>query len=199
MNYEEIQTDNTIEEETKPKKVFTNFLRRKNQKIIEKSVNATEAIKEKLEDPEPIWEVTNENQEETMQDERKFDGKPKEFLKRKSRTIKPKKIQWKVERKIDCWVSKDIYVKKTAQQINEKEKESLTIEELEEIFENVLNEYVDTATYLKKFERIAGKPKIPHFKNFSDFLYVHNEEGYYETLEQLESHYLQLCNQGLKL
>ena len=96
-----------------PKKKFTNFLKRKTQKpqiCEEKSVNATECLKEKITDNIP--EKNFENQEELMQDEKKYEGKPKEFLKRKSQSIKPKKVQWKVEKKIECWVSKEIYYKK---------------------------------------------------------------------------------------
>lgn len=208
--YEEVANETDLSEEPtqeKPKKVFTNFLKRKTQRISilkensEKSVNAREETKEKVE-VEDNTENINDNlweiQEETMQDEKKAEGKPKEFLRRKSQAVKPKKVQWKVQKKIDCWVSKEIYTKKQKKQQIGKEKEFLSTEELEILFEQALNNYVDTASYLKKFERVANKSKIPQFKNCSEFLFEFKEDNYYEMLEELESHYLQLCHQGLK-
>ncbi|OMJ88162.1 hypothetical protein SteCoe_9981 [Stentor coeruleus] len=208
--YEEVVNESDLPEENvqeKPKKVFTNFLKRKTQRISilkensEKSVNAREETKEKVEIEEEtdnindnLWEI----QEETMQDEKKAEGKPKQFLRRKSQAVKPKKVQWKVQKKIDCWVSKEIYTKKQKKQQIGKEKEFLSTEELEILFEQALNNYVDTASYLKKFERVANKSKIPQFKNCSEFLFEFKEDNYYEMLEELESHYLQLCHQGLK-
>ena len=96
-------------------------------------------------------------------------------------------------------MSKEIYYKKKTSIITDKEKECLSTQELETIFEAVLNDYIDTSTYLKKFERIACKTKIPQFKNSCEFLFGCKEGNYYELLEQLESHYLYLCDQGLKL
>jgi hypothetical protein len=197
--YDEILEEFPVQIEDKPKKVFTNFLKRKSYKNNEKSVNAQEAVKEKVEITESVLEKIDENEEETMHDEKNQENKPKEFLKRKSQSIKPKKVQWKVEKKIDCWVSKDIYMKKPPKRISEKEKNYLSIEELEEIFDNVIQNYTDTSTYLKKFERIACKTKIPQFKTCCEFLLVYREDTYYQMLEKMESRYLQLCSQGLKL
>lgn len=202
MTYENI-LDCSEEAEIKPKRKFTNFLKRKKKNSEEKNTNEVEAVKETESFRENI-EFNLEHQEETMQDEKKFEGKPKEFLKRKSRSIKPKKIQWKVQKKIDCWVSKDVYLKKNLKNkeiVEEKyeEKEGMDIEELERIFEEVLGTYVDTAMYLKRFERVNCRTKIPQFKSCSDFLLMHNEENYYDVLEALEGHYLQLCSEGLRL
>ena len=204
VSYEHIASEIVEEMEVKPKRVFTNFLKRKTRKgreNEEKVGNELEGIKERGEEREAEKERIYDNQEETMQEERRYDGKPKEFLKRKSQTIKPKKVQWKVEKKIDCWVSKDIYLKKNQKLVTdiEKDKEALDIEELENIFQEVLSKYIDTSAYLKKFERVTLKTKIPQFKSCSDILLMHNEETYYEMLEKLEEHYLQLCSEGLKL
>lgn len=193
-----------------PKKIFRNFLKRKSKTVtvpenLEKTVNATEEIKEKqegnLRKEKNIMsqEHLEDIEEENMPEDKKFEGKPKEFLKRKSQSIKPKKLQWNVKRKIDCWVSKDVYIKKPQKIVNVAQKEFFNIEELETIFEESLRNFVDTSVYLKKFERIAAKTKIPQFRNCSDFLFGVKEENYYEILEELESHYLHLCTQGIRL
>ena len=191
-------------------KYYKFYLKRKTKSVAlpennEKSVNATEEVKEKFECSQNkemlkiIKEQVDDLEEEIMQEEKRVEGKPKEFLKRKSQSIKPKKLQWNVKRKIDCWVSKDIYNKKNLKAPPTTQKDFFCIEELENIFEQSLRNFVDTSTYLKKFDRISAKTKIPQFKHCSEFLFGVKEENYYEILEDLESHYLRLCTQGIRM
>lgn len=214
INYNEVPSE-TDAVQPPPKRVFRNFLKRKSKTVniqenYEKSVNATEESKEKYENTSRIREKFNnidlviqeqieDIEEENMPEDRKFESKPKEFLKRKSQSIKPKKLQWNVKKKIDCWVSKEVYLKKPQKTVNTVQRDYFSIEELESIFEESLRNFVDTSSYLKKFERIAAKTRIPQFRNCSDFLFGVKEENYYEILEELESHYLHLCTQGIRL
>jgi hypothetical protein len=204
-NYEDLPDSNPIP--VQPKKIFRNFLKRKTKTVQinennEKTVNATEEIKEQFENPlktKEKYDKLEDIDEEAMQEEKKIEGKPKEFLKRKSQSIKPKKLQWNVKKKIDCWVSKEVYMKKPVKLQPAVQKDFFSIEELETIFEESLRNFVDTSSYLKKFERVAAKTRIPQFRNCSDFLFGVKEENYYEILEELESHYLRLCTQGIRM
>ena len=81
MNYDEIKDEAIVNYKSEPK--FSKFLKRKNNKAQEKKIEEDDVF-----DEYPV----EDNLEEPRQDEPK-NLKPKQFLKRKSKTIKPQKLE----------------------------------------------------------------------------------------------------------
>ncbi|CAG9332612.1 unnamed protein product [Blepharisma stoltei] len=182
-----------------PKKSFAARSEEKTPRFeLKLDIKKSEENEQQKEICEPKQHPLNEpsQQEEKRQEE----ARAKTFLKRKSQSIKPQKLEWKVERKIDCWVSKDVLIKKKTPQSRNLGRKSiedrrlLTLEELEDIFNDMIQTSTDTLAFLKKPERCLVKTRIPQIRYYSMFVTHYKEDNYQELLDALQQHYSYLCN-----
>ena len=127
------------------------------------------------------------------------------FLKRKSQTYKPTKLEWKAKTRINCWgetvtpeVKKKVIKKPKIENFKSNQISTISftrILELEGIFSQLSNRFVSVSAHFGVPERMINKSKIPQFQPFSDFVTRFKHDMYQDTFEALQTHYLYLCNE----
>lgn len=198
MNYEDLLKDFPEQPQSSPpppqvrKKINKKFPpikfddKKKEEKKIEEKINSE------------IF-VFNENLEEIRQDDvQKHSGKPKEFLKRKSKAIKPQKVEWKVARRIDCWLPKENIKKKEIgydMQGTMPRGDFLRLGDIEKEFQNDLSSWTSLEVF---FDREVGEEsKVPQLDIDSKCLKMYMDGNYTMYIEELESHYTYLCSEDV--
>jgi IQ calmodulin-binding motif len=205
-----------------PKKTFTNFLRRgQNTKYNPKAVPAKpkpppeettlEAEKETSEVIEPKTTVrplkevryaktqeSEENDEIPSEPDSKDLSKPvHNFLKRKSQTYKPAKVEWKAKTRVNCW-GESINPepkKKAAKKPQTSQISFIRVQELENIFFQLSRKYVSVKAHFGVNARTNTDSQIPQFLPTSLFVTHFTDDMYQETFEALQARYLCLCNE----
>jgi hypothetical protein len=185
LNYHEIYDDKLETLQSQPK--FSNFL---------KKTQKNKPQEEKIFEKEIYEDQVPENLEESRQDEPKIDSKPKEFLKRKSKSVRAQKLEWKVTKRIDCWLPREKYPKVKEENPFEvrhiiPRENFMTLKEIEIEYINDLEINVKLSEY---FDRDSSSI-IPQLNPDSMFLKTYSEEMYQETIKELERHYNFLCSE----
>jgi hypothetical protein len=204
-----------------PPKTFKNFLRRgQNTKYNPKPIAAKPKPPPSQSShlkPESIPQIPNipcefsdieadEEEDEVKIDEKVEDEfeektKPKHsFLKRKSQTYQPKKIEWKVATRVNCWgetIASEVKNKPSSgkRKIRKQSSFSSKVAELEEIFEALSKEHVSVLNHFGCYERLANYTVIPQITPYSSFVCTFDDESYQDAFELLQTHYLHLCNE----
>lgn len=130
-----------------------------------------------------------------------FEGrKPRHsFLKRKSQTYKPAKVEWKAKRRIDCWGETNAIepkAKKSQKKSDLFSVISLTrVQELEFIFDGLRRSHSNISSHFGTANRIRTESMIPQIVPDSVFIVEFNDDALQEMFEALQSHYLYLCNE----
>ena len=182
FNYEEEQDVIQILPE---KQKTVNFLKKGGGKMSWKS-SLEEKTAERLEKSYIQLQKSYISDEESPND-----SKPKDFLKRKSKKIVPQKINWKVEKKIDCWLSRDsAYYSKDSDFDIKPKPNILHLEELEKIFLEMSGLHLNIHEFLDNLPN----EKVPQLCSSSKFVIEFNEDKYQEMIEKLEGHYNNLCS-----
>ena len=219
---EQAEPSETVESKSPPKR-FTNFLRRgQNTKYNPKAVAAKpkpSPVSPNLEEPVTIPKIPAEfsdievdetedqvftlnqlNADKDFDDEDEKQDKPKHnFLKRKSQTYQPKKIEWKAKTRVNCWGEsinsepKPKHYKKKSPETSNLLKSKVA--ELELVFEELRKQHVSVFSHFGVFERISGRTSIPQINPYSSFITDFDDESYQEAFESLQTHYLHLCNE----
>ena len=164
-------------------------------------------------------EESEENDEVLSDLESKEPAKPiHNFLKRKSQTYKPAKLEWKAKPRINCWgeslapepkkkAVKKIQTSQVVQksqviqgnQIHYKEQiRHITfsrVKELEAIFSQLIKKHVTVNEHFAVATRTQIDSDIPQFLPHSCFITHFTDDMYQETFEALQTHYLYLCNE----
>lgn len=201
-----------------PAKTFTNFLRRgQNTKYNPRAAST----KQKKPTPEPLtpppqpetlpkilddFDVSDKETEDKVEDLLNEDAQEKQkpthnFLKRKSQTYQPTKLEWKAKTKINCWGESVNFEPKPKLQKKKKDsglfQESVKskVRELEMIFEGLSKNHSSVFQFFGVSGRIGGKSHVPQFNPNSAFITQFSEENYQEIFEELQTHYLHLCNE----
>lgn len=140
------------------------------------------------------------------------------FLKRKSQTYKPTKLEWKAKTRINCWgetsapeVKKKPEKTKKTQNNQGIEKRPQTnyinhmeqirhisfsrVQELEAIFSQLSKRHSTVNDHFGVCERTEILSIVPQFVPDSLFISQFTDDMYQETFETLQSHYLYLCNE----
>jgi hypothetical protein len=185
MNYEDLLKDFPEQPlTTPPAKPRRKKLRRQDEKKIEES---------------PKVFVFNENLEEVRQDDvPKPPPQPKNFLKRKSKSVKPQKVDWKVKKRIDCWLPKEKMKKKEPsfeiQNIIPRG-DFLSLEEIEKEYRNDLSAWISLELFFDRAER--DESKVPQIGVESICLKRYAESNHTGHIEDMESHYAYLCSEDV--
>ena len=140
------------------------------------------------------------------------------FLKRKSQSYKPAKLEWKVKTRINCWgeslatepkkkIGKKVLTSQTVQksqivqgnQIHYKEQirqiSFSRVKELENIFSQLIKKHESVNEHFGVATRTQIDSSIPQFVPYSCFITHFTDDIYQETFEALQTHYLYLCNE----
>jgi hypothetical protein len=188
MNYDEVQSENI--KLTTPEPKFSNFLKRNKQ-------NFNKPQEDKFIEKEVYEEYPLENIEESRQDDLKSNAKPKEFLKRKSRSVRPQKLEWKVKKRIDCWLPREKYPKPKDPIFEIRQLiprgNYLTLKDIENEFQRDLNNCQELGEFFIRSE--SNESKIPQLNNQSLCVMEYSEEKYQKMIEELEKHYNYLCSE----
>ena len=187
--YEEYAEEFAQVEAPSPK--FNNFLKKTRpmvNKIQEKkNVERELIIKE---------EIPLENLEEIRSDEPR-NLKPKQFLKRKSQAVKPQKLEWKVTKRIDCWLPKEKFPKQKDASFEIRQMiprgSFLTLKDLEVEFQKDLENYQNLAEFFDRSEKALSK--VPQLSDISHCVIKYSDEKYQQQIEELEKHYNYLCSE----
>lgn len=121
------------------------------------------------------------------------------FLKRKSQTYRPAKLEWKAKRRIDCWgetVASEPKAKKSPKKSSVMSSLSFTrVQELEFIFDNLFRTHVPLDMQFGVSTRTMTDSMIPQFVPDSLFITDFSDDMHQEMFEALQTHYLYLCNE----
>ena len=119
------------------------------------------------------------------------------FLKRKSQTYKPTKLEWKAKSRINCWgeansiePKKKIIKKQIINQISFNR-----VQELESINAYISKKHITVDEYFGDQSRTHTYSKISQFTPDSFFITHFNNDMYHEIFEIYQNHYLKLCNE----
>lgn len=193
MNYEDLLKDFPEQPLTSPPPQV------RKKKIPVKKIDFKKKEEEKIKEKSPEVFVFNENLEEVRQDDvQKPSGKPKEFLKRKSKAIKPQKIEWNVARRIDCWLPKEKFKKKEISYEIQRAMprgDFLRLEDIEKEFQDDLSGWISLELFFDR--ETKGESKIPQLDMDSKCLRLYMESNYTMYIEELESHYTYLCSEDV--
>jgi hypothetical protein len=138
-------------------------------------------------------EKTDKNHENPEKNNENRPGS-KNFLKRKSKTYEPKKIEWKKESRVKCWTAADDEPK--VKKISRSGKKGFEkVNELEFVFQELCKKHVDAEEFFRK--RLWEKTKVPQVLPCSRFIEDFSDDGYEEYFELLQNHYLLLCNEEI--
>ena len=147
-----------------------------------------------------VFTLNQLNADKDFDDEDEKQDKPKHnFLKRKSQTYQPKKIEWKAKTRVNCWGEsinsepKPKHYKKKSPETSNLLKSKVA--ELELVFEELRKQHVSVFSHFGVFERISGRTSIPQINPYSSFITDFDDESYQEAFESLQTHYLHLCNE----
>ncbi|OMJ67643.1 hypothetical protein SteCoe_35133 [Stentor coeruleus] len=121
------------------------------------------------------------------------------FLKRKSQTYKPSKVEWKAKPRIDCWgenIVTEPKAKKSPKKSSVMSSLSFTrVQELEFIFDNLFRMHIPLEMHFGVSTRTMTDSMIPQFAPDSLFITDFSDEMHQEMFEALQTHYLYLCNE----
>ena len=131
------------------------------------------------------------------------------FLKRKSQSYKPTKLEWKAKTRVNCWgetitpePKPKPKSKKKAKQVPKINKISQInqisfnrVQELENIFSQLSIKHIDVNEHFGEPSRTQIDSSIPQFLPDSFFITQFTDDMYQETFEALQAHYLILCNE----
>ncbi|OMJ68716.1 hypothetical protein SteCoe_33750 [Stentor coeruleus] len=121
------------------------------------------------------------------------------FLKRKSQTYKPTKVEWKAKPRIDCW-GESVVLEPKARKSPKKTSVmgSLSfsrVQELEFIFDDLFRTHIPLEIHFGISTRTMTDSIIPQFVPDSLFIMEFSDEMHQEMFEALQTHYLYLCNE----
>ena len=200
------QSEEIRSETPKPKKKFSNFLR-KSSRI---STAKTQNMESDPEEDKPIESIpvpASLEIDESQQIESSMKS-IKPYLKRKSQSIKPKKVKWNVTKRIDCWVEraqKTVEEQKRKQEVMQDLPETpkreqavqrpLDVDALEAVFADLLRSHTDSHAYFKRPGRRDKSTFLPQFQQFSYFITHFTEDIFRDTFVALERHYKLLCRE----
>ena len=193
VNYEEIQESPKEPEKPQPKK-NVQYLKRGAGKMSWKH-GLGEKAAEKFENSYMTFQ-----QSEIFEEEPEFrNTAPRDFLKRSSKKVVNQKLKWKAEKRIDCWLSRGSaqYSKEydLGISIGKSEGNVMHLEQLDQIFLEMSEQYIGINEFLDQTERVGQK--IPQLNSNSKFIVEYLEGKQQETVETLESQYNNLCNDEL--
>ena len=207
---EERSEETRSETPPRPKRKFSNFLRKTTRVSSAKPQNPECDFEE--EKPLESLPVPAALEAEDSQQAEESNKAIRPYLKRKSQTMKTQKLKWKVTRKIDCWVDRG------QKQVSEEPKSRaevstsdcfpetpkreplpiqrpLTVDELEAAFSTLLRSHTDAHAYFKRPERRDQSTFLPQFQQFSYFVAHFTEDIFRDTFVALEQHYKLLCRE----
>lgn len=191
MNYEDLLKDFPEQPITTPP------AKPRRKKLPIRKIDEKKVQEKEKESPKVF--VFDENQEEVRQDDTpKEPVQPKQFLKRKSKSVKPQKVDWKVQRRIDCWLPKEKMKKKEPsfeiQNIIPKG-DYMSLEEIEKEYQNDLSNWISLDLFFERTSREVSK--IPQIEIESSCLKFYIEDNHTMHIEELESHYAYLCSEDV--
>ena len=136
------------------------------------------------------------NTEETTQTPNQEEAKPRNFLKRKSKAVKPKKIKWEAKSRVDCWVEKSGSEKKEKKQSSPKRKpkEIESFESLEGVFLDIIQRHESAQEYFA-YNKANVDSSIPMLDFNSYFVAQFCDDVYQEIIESLENEYSYLTTE----
>lgn len=151
-----------------------------------------------------------------------LDKKPFNFLKRRSQKMQPQKIKWNVSRRIDCWGTKTLTSRSLRKSFDRPASTDLvqdaflqssvhpklkhptsvpprrvmnkTLEELEEIFQSIRQEFQPALEFFSSTGRLDNSTSIPQIIRNSTFLSNISEYKIQKVSRDLEQKYLQLSS-----
>jgi hypothetical protein len=151
-----------------------------------------------------------------------LDKKPFNFLKRRSQKMQPQKIKWNVTRRIDCWGSKTLTSRSLRKSFDRPASTDLvqdaffqgsvhpklkhptsvpprrvvykTLEELEEIFDSIRDEFEPACEFFSSTGRLDNSTSIPQIIKSSSFISQISEYKIQKVSRDLEQKYLQLSS-----
>ena len=189
INFNEIPGEYIEPAEAQPK--FSNFLKKSRQ-------NINKPQEEKTIEKEVYEEFPPENLEEDRQDEPR-NIKPKDFLKRKSRAVRPQKLEWKVTKRIDCWLPREKYPKQKENNIEIRQMiprgNFMSLRDIEGEFQKDLNSFQRLDEFFLRGE--SGESKVPQLDGESQYVQEYSDEMYQKIIEELEKHYNYLCSEDV--
>ena len=130
------------------------------------------------------------------EEESKYSGPPRDFLKRSSKKVISQKLNWKAERRIDCWLSREPAQVSKEIEFDLKPGRAymniMHLQELEEIFLEMSQSHRTIQVYLDHEDRSSSR--IPALSSESRFILNFSDDKYQENIEVLENYYNSLCS-----
>jgi len=201
------QGEETRSETPRPKRKFSNFLRKSTRTAsVKPQTPESDFEEEKPLEALPVPATLEADEAQQSEDTNKA---IRPYLKRKSQTMKAQKLKWKVTRKIDCWVdrgqkqpfeesrpdiSSDV-LPETPKREPAPAQRPMTVEALEAVFDTLLRSHTDAHAYFKRPERRDKSTFLPQFQQFSYFVAHFTEDIFRDTFGALERHYKLLCRE----
>ena len=156
---------------------------------LEKPLNELQKATQKTQKapPKEVQKALQETQLETPEEKDTSFPKapPKTYLKRRTQHVKPQKLEWKAQSRIDCWNPRTS--PKSDQTKNSK---THLLNKIEAVFSQLKSSHCSSSEFFSKRKNFTA---IPQLSSKSKFILKVSESHNYNDVRMLENYYKVLC------